>query len=211
MTAICARVRLWPTPNSVVPAMPFMIFFCWQKSTPGSYHEPGSTSVNVSGAEGFGGAWGVADIGSAYAAARGGTGVNVIARGVVRIRVRRVTGIRRAGVALIVAAIGGIASTWSAVFVSRRRSIARPRTGNAARARGVAPLARLIAGAFACLSPEISKTSIRCRISDGRPPPTSPKAAAGTRPATSAAEARTASALRAPLSIRVRRMIPHFI
>ena len=43
------------------------------------------------------------------------------------------------------------------------------------------------------------------------PPPTSPKAAAGTRPATSAAEARTASALRAPLSIRVRRMIPHFI
>lgn len=54
MTAICARVRLWPTPNSVVPAMPRMIFFCWQKSTPGSYHEPGSTSVNVSGAGGSG-------------------------------------------------------------------------------------------------------------------------------------------------------------
>lgn len=34
--------------------MPFMIFFCWQKSTPGSYHEPGSTSVNVSGAGGSG-------------------------------------------------------------------------------------------------------------------------------------------------------------
>ena len=147
----------------------------------------------------------------AYAAARGGTGVNVIARGAARTRARKVACIRRAEAALIAAAIGGIASTWSAVFVSHRRSIARPRTGNAARARGVAPLARLIAGAFACLSPEISKTSIRCRISDGRPPPTSPKAAAGTRPATSAAEARTASALRAPLSIRVRRMIPHFI
>ena len=37
-------------------------------------------------------------------------------------------------------------------------------------ARGVASLARRIAGAFAYLSPELSKASIRCRISDGRPP-----------------------------------------